>query len=115
MSSKFLCLRAARLAARYPCHRRTFASAAASRTDHVRIVEVGPRDGLQNEKQTVPLATKIELVERLAGTGLATIEAGSFVSPKWVPQVRETCWNLSETHSHTNPDGQFHRYTRACT
>jgi hypothetical protein len=88
MSSKFTCLRAARLAARYPCRgRRTYASAASSRPDFVRIVEVGPRDGLQNEKQSIPLATKIELVERLAQTGLKTIEAGSFVSPKWVPQV----------------------------
>jgi hypothetical protein len=89
MSSRFICLRSARLAARHPCHRRTFALAANSRADHVRIVEVGPRDGLQNEKQTIPLATKIELVERLAKTGLTTIEAGSFVSPKWVPQVRK--------------------------
>lgn len=56
--------------------------------NRVKIVEVGPRDGLQNEKQTIPLATKIELIERLAKTGLTTIEAGSFVSPKWVPQVR---------------------------
>lgn len=56
--------------------------------NRVRIVEVGPRDGLQNEKTTIPLATKIELIERLAQTGLTTIEAGSFVSPKWVPQVR---------------------------
>jgi hydroxymethylglutaryl-CoA lyase len=86
MSSKFICLRSARLAARYPCHRRTFASAASSR-DAVRIVEVGPRDGLQNEKKAIPVATKIELVERLARTGLRTIEAGSFVSPKWTPQV----------------------------
>ncbi|EOA90795.1 hypothetical protein ACJQWK_11507 [Exserohilum turcicum] len=101
MSSKFLCLRAARLAARYPCHRRTFASAAASRTDHVRIVEVGPRDGLQNEKQTVPLATKIELVERLAGTGLATIEAGSFVSPKWVPQMANSTDILEHVLDHS--------------
>ncbi|KAI0577551.1 Hydroxymethylglutaryl-CoA lyase [Pyrenophora tritici-repentis] len=87
MSSKLFCLRSARLAARHPCRRRTFASAASSRADHVRIVEVGPRDGLQNEKKTIPLATKIELVERLARTGLTTIEAGSFVSPKWVPQM----------------------------
>lgn len=87
MSSKFVCLRSARLAARHPCHRRTFASAASSRTEFVRIVEVGPRDGLQNEKQSIPVATKIELVNRLAQTGLRTIEAGSFVSPKWVPQV----------------------------
>lgn len=57
--------------------------------NRVKIVEVGPRDGLQNEKTVIPLATKIELIERLARTGLKTIEAGSFVSPKWVPQV---CW-----------------------
>lgn len=56
--------------------------------NRVKIVEVGPRDGLQNEKAVIPLATKIELIERLAKTGLTTIEAGSFVSPKWVPQVR---------------------------
>ena len=89
MSSKFMCLRAARLAARHPCHRRTFAAAASSRADHVRIVEVGPRDGLQNEKHAIPVATKIELIDRLARTGLKYIEAGSFVSPKWVPQVGE--------------------------
>ena len=54
---------------------------------HVRIVEMGPRDGLQNEKQLVPLATKLELIERLAAAGLREIEATSFVSPKWVPQM----------------------------
>ncbi|MBS1160522.1 MAG: hydroxymethylglutaryl-CoA lyase [Proteobacteria bacterium] len=53
----------------------------------VKIVEVGPRDGLQNEKQIVPTATKIELIERLAAAGLRAIEATSFVSPKWVPQM----------------------------
>jgi hydroxymethylglutaryl-CoA lyase len=56
----------------------------------VRMVEVGPRDGLQNEAQTVPAATKIALIERLADAGLATIEAGSFVSPKWIPQMADT-------------------------
>lgn len=55
--------------------------------DRVKLVEVGPRDGLQNEKKTIPLTTKIELIERLARTGLRDIEAGSFVAPKWVPQV----------------------------
>ena len=54
---------------------------------HVKIVEVGPRDGLQNEKQVVPSETKIELIERLAAAGLPVIEATSFVSPKWVPQM----------------------------
>ena len=53
----------------------------------VKIVEVGPRDGLQNEQQVVATATKIELIERLADVGLRVIEATSFVSPKWVPQM----------------------------
>jgi hydroxymethylglutaryl-CoA lyase len=55
----------------------------------VRIVEVGARDGLQNEKTILPVATKVELVERLADAGLTTIEATSFVSPKWVPQLAD--------------------------
>ena len=55
----------------------------------VRIVEVGPRDGLQNEKTIIATADKIALVDRLAATGLATIEATSFVSPKWVPQLAD--------------------------
>lgn len=53
----------------------------------VRIVEVGPRDGLQNEKQAVSVETKIELIDRLTDAGLPVVEAGSFVSPKWVPQM----------------------------
>ena len=57
--------------------------------DPVRIVEVGPRDGLQNEKQTVPTAVKLELIRRLAAAGLKTIEATAFVSPKWVPQMAD--------------------------
>lgn len=60
---------------------------APSRPRKVRLVEVGPRDGLQNEAQPIALETKIELVERLADAGLQTVEAGSFVSPKWVPQM----------------------------
>ncbi|NUB36062.1 hydroxymethylglutaryl-CoA lyase [Azospirillum brasilense] len=56
----------------------------------VRMVEVGPRDGLQNEKQIVPTAVKIGLVDRLTDAGLTAIEAGSFVSPKWVPQMADT-------------------------
>ena len=63
------------------------AAASSSFNNRVSLVEVGPRDGLQNEKATIPLATKIQLIERLARTGLSRIEAGSFVSPKWVPQV----------------------------
>ena len=53
----------------------------------VKIVEVGPRDGLQNEAVSLDVATKVELIERLASCGLKNIEAGSFVSPKWVPQM----------------------------
>ncbi|HXQ52822.1 MAG TPA: hydroxymethylglutaryl-CoA lyase [Stellaceae bacterium] len=56
----------------------------------VRMVEVAPRDGLQNEAVTVPTAVKIALIDRLAEAGLRTIEAGSFVSPKWVPQMADT-------------------------
>ena len=55
----------------------------------VRIVEVGPRDGLQNESTFVSTADKIELIDRLSMTGLRTIEATSFVSPKWVPQLAD--------------------------
>jgi len=53
----------------------------------VKIIEVGPRDGLQNEPQTIPAATKIELINRLSNAGFANVEAASFVSPKWVPQM----------------------------
>ena len=55
----------------------------------VRIVEVGPRDGLQNEKSIIPTAAKVELIDRLSATGLQCIEATSFVSPKWVPQLAD--------------------------
>ena len=53
----------------------------------VKIVEVGPRDGLQNESVSLDIETKVKLVQGLANAGLQTIEAGSFVSPKWVPQM----------------------------
>lgn len=56
----------------------------------VRIVEVGPRDGLQNEKQAIPTAAKIQLIESLVDAGLTYIEAGSFVNPKWVPQMADS-------------------------
>ena len=56
---------------------------------HVRIVEVGPRDGLQNEKTAISTADKITLIDRLSATGLRTIEATSFVSPRWVPQLAD--------------------------
>ena len=55
----------------------------------VRLVEVGPRDGLQNEATLVPTEVKVELIERLADAGLPAVEATSFVSPKWVPQMAD--------------------------
>ena len=55
----------------------------------VKIVEVGPRDGLQNEPREVPTEVKLELIERLAAAGLASVEATAFVSPKWVPQMAD--------------------------
>lgn len=55
----------------------------------VKIVEVGPRDGLQNEPGEVPTAVKVELIERLADAGLSSVEATAFVSPKWVPQMAD--------------------------
>lgn len=58
-------------------------------SDHIKIVEVAPRDGLQNEKQFVETAIKVELVDRLAAAGFQNVEAASFVSPKWVPQMAD--------------------------
>ncbi|HVT44004.1 MAG TPA: hydroxymethylglutaryl-CoA lyase [Thermoanaerobaculia bacterium] len=58
--------------------------------DRARIVEVGPRDGLQNEKVTIPVEAKVELITALADAGLRTIEAGAFVHPKWVPQMADS-------------------------
>lgn len=68
----------------------------------VKIVEVGPRDGLQNEPKTLPAAIKIEFINRLAATGLTVIEAGSFVSPKWVPQMADTAEVLQGINTSAN-------------
>lgn len=54
----------------------------------MKIVEVGPRDGLQNEEEIVPTTVKVKLIEMLVSSGLTVVEATSFVSPKWVPQVQ---------------------------
>ncbi len=56
---------------------------------HVKVVEVGPRDGLQNEPQTIATDVKVALIERLADAGLPAVEAAAFVSPKWVPQMAD--------------------------
>ncbi len=66
----------------------------------VRIVEVGPRDGLQNEKVHVPTDVKVELIARLVAAGVRVIEAGSFVSPKWVPQMADSGEVLSRLPRH---------------
>ncbi len=66
--------------------------------DFVRIVEVGPRDGLQNEAREVPTETKVELIERLADAGLPAVEATAFVSPKWVPQMADHTEVLERIH-----------------
>jgi hydroxymethylglutaryl-CoA lyase len=58
--------------------------------EQVRLVEVGPRDGLQNETTTIPTEVRVELIEALAEAGLGTIEIGAFVHPKWVPQMAGT-------------------------
>jgi hydroxymethylglutaryl-CoA lyase len=58
--------------------------------DSVKVVEVGPRDGLQNEKVTIPTQAKIDYITALSDAGLRVIEAGAFVSPKWVPQMADT-------------------------
>jgi isopropylmalate/homocitrate/citramalate synthase len=68
---------------------RAAAPAASVGVQSVTLVEVGPRDGLQNEKQAIPAATKVELIDRLSDAGLPAIESASFVSPKWVPQMAD--------------------------
>ena len=62
-------------------------SAAESAKNVVNIVEVGPRDGLQNEKSRIPVEIKVELINSLVRAGVMNVEAGSFVRPEWVPQV----------------------------
>jgi hydroxymethylglutaryl-CoA lyase len=57
---------------------------------HVKIVDVGPRDGLQNQPKSVPLDAKVKLVDMLTGAGVPSVEVGAFVSPKWVPQMADT-------------------------
>ncbi|RSL99262.1 hypothetical protein CDV31_012271 [Fusarium ambrosium] len=80
------------------------------RNNDVQILEVGPRDGLQNIKQSVPTAIKIELIERLLDAGLRSVEATSFVSPKWVPQLADGAQVMKEilrTSSHHRGHVEF--------
>ena len=71
----------------------------------VRLIDVGPRDGLQNEKQPVPAAVKVELVHRLQAAGLKEIEVTSFVSPKWVPQMADNAEVMAGIHR--QPDVRY--------
>ncbi|KAM0801522.1 hydroxymethylglutaryl-CoA lyase [Usnea florida] len=80
--------------------RRGFSTSMVRRAGEVRIVEVSPRDGLQNESTTIPLETKVELIRRLTQTGLRSIEAGSFVAPKWVPQMANSSEVLNHLFGH---------------
>ena len=75
-------------------------------SDSVRIVEVGPRDGLQNEKTPIGVADRIAFIKALIGAGLHTIEVGAFVSPKAIPQMMNSDQVLRGVNHH--PDGEFH-------
>ncbi|KAK0639442.1 hypothetical protein B0T16DRAFT_423202 [Cercophora newfieldiana] len=98
------CPRQVSAARRYATASSTPDGASQQRLDnHVKLVEVGARDGLQNEKKSIPLATKIDLIERLAKTGLSSIEAGAFVSPKWVPQMNNSGEILEHILQHDIP------------
>ncbi|KAL8916654.1 MAG: hypothetical protein Q9172_006211 [Xanthocarpia lactea] len=79
---------------------RRFSTTSCQCAGEVRIVEVGPRDGLQNEKKSISLETKLELIRRLAQTGVRDIEAGSFVAPKWVPQMANSADVLNHLLGH---------------
>ena len=80
----------------------------------IKIVEVGPRDGLQNEKKLVPTEIKLELIDRLVNSGLKNIEATAFVSPKWVPQMsdqKEVMQQTSQKYLDSNKNLQFSALT----
>ncbi|WP_022711824.1 hydroxymethylglutaryl-CoA lyase [Pseudochrobactrum sp. AO18b] len=70
--------------------------------ERVRIVEVGPRDGLQNEKQIIDTGIKLELIERLVAAGLRNIEVTAFVSPKWIPQMADQAAVMSGLKTHAD-------------
>ncbi|MDX2117378.1 MAG: hydroxymethylglutaryl-CoA lyase [Planctomycetota bacterium] len=78
-------------------------------SSRVRITDVSPRDGLQNEKAIIPVADKVRLVELLCATGVDEIEVTSFVSPKWVPQLGDAAEVLRAVASHPSPDALKHR------
>ena len=69
----------------------------------VRLVEVGPRDGLQNEAKPVPVEAKVTLIDALSAAGHSAVEAGSFVSPKWVPQMANTDQVMAQVEMQCGP------------
>mgnify|MGYP000120832430 CR=1 FL=1 len=73
-------------------------------TDHIRIVEVGPRDGLQNEQNQLTVEQRVEFINALSKSGLQKVEAGSFVSPKWVPQMQGTGQVLDQINKNDGTD-----------
>src|SRR5260370_33857072 len=75
-------------------------------SEQVRIVEVGPRDGLQNEKTPVSVEARIAFIEALVGAGLHTVEVGAFVSPKAIPQMVNSASVLRGVNHY--PDSEFH-------
>lgn len=79
--------------------------------DKIKIVEVGPRDGLQNEKKTIDVETRLELIRKLSEAGLRRIEVGAFVSPKWVPQMTNSV-ELTKSVLKEQQDGKIHRDTQ---
>jgi hydroxymethylglutaryl-CoA lyase len=94
--------------------RRMFSFKTSSFPSFVRIVEVGPRDGLQNEKHLVTAQTKLEFIDKLYSAGLRSIESGAFVSPKWVPQMADTeeiFKHLKDTPSSTYNGATFSALT----
>ncbi|TCD59802.1 hypothetical protein EIP91_011414 [Steccherinum ochraceum] len=94
-----------RCSGRFPSSR-AYASVTSTNPNRVDIVEVGPRDGLQNEKTVIPPEVKVDLINRLGRAGMDIVEAGSFVSPKWVPQMAGTADVISQMerlHGHRYP------------
>lgn len=98
-------MRAATSTACFPAARRRALATVADtgKGRHVRIVEVSPRDGLQNEKGQISTETKVELIRRLRAAGVEYIESGSFVSPKWVPQVSSAVVQMTEAITDAKP------------
>ncbi|RYH17427.1 hypothetical protein EON65_28630 [archaeon] len=87
----------------------SFSNVAATAAKKARIVEVGLRDGLQNEKALVSLDTKLQLLDKLYSAGLRDIEAGAFVSPQWVPQMKDT----KDIFTHLKKASESNKYSGA--